>query len=250
MTSPREAAARRGLFGERDFRWRGGEVSRIEGFSDAVFAFAVTLLVVALEVPHDFSELLAGMASFVVFGVCFVLLIFFWYGHYIFFRRYGLQDVYIVCLNAVLLFVVLFYIYPMKFLAAMLAWQALGIVPPGTHATEGMGISWQQVGSLMVLYSAGYLTVMLLFALLYWHAWRRRALLELDPLETLITRSTLQGWLLQAGVAALSIVIALSVPSGSAHWAGWAYMLMGPVMGLHGVRHGRAVERLRARPTS
>jgi len=30
--------------GEEDFRWRGEDVSRIEGFSDAVFAFAVTLL--------------------------------------------------------------------------------------------------------------------------------------------------------------------------------------------------------------
>jgi hypothetical protein len=42
------------------FRWRGGEISRIEGFSDAVFAFAVTLLVVSLEVPETFSELLTS----------------------------------------------------------------------------------------------------------------------------------------------------------------------------------------------
>jgi hypothetical protein len=38
-------------FGEKNgFRWRGaGEIARIEGFTDAVFAFAVTLLVVSLE---------------------------------------------------------------------------------------------------------------------------------------------------------------------------------------------------------
>ena len=33
----------------------GREVSRIEGFSDAVFGFALTLLVVSLEVPDNFE---------------------------------------------------------------------------------------------------------------------------------------------------------------------------------------------------
>jgi hypothetical protein len=45
---------------EPHFRWRGGEITRLEGFTDAVFAFAVTLLVVSLEVPHMFEELLAA----------------------------------------------------------------------------------------------------------------------------------------------------------------------------------------------
>ena len=39
---------------------RGREVSRIEGFSDAVFGFALTLLVVSLEVPESFADLVGG----------------------------------------------------------------------------------------------------------------------------------------------------------------------------------------------
>ena len=49
----------RSLREEKNFRWRGGEVSRIEGLSDAVFALSLTLLVVALEVPRTSDELSA-----------------------------------------------------------------------------------------------------------------------------------------------------------------------------------------------
>lgn len=58
---------------ERHFRWRGREVSRLEGFSDAVFAFAVTLLIVALEVPHTYDGLMDAIHGFPAFIACFAL---------------------------------------------------------------------------------------------------------------------------------------------------------------------------------
>ena len=105
--------------GEEDFRWRGEDVSRIEGFSDAVFAFAVTLLVVSLEVPKTFDELLATMRGFFAFAICFALLLAVWYDHYKFFRRYGLMDTPTRWLNSALLFLMLLYVYPLKFLFTM-----------------------------------------------------------------------------------------------------------------------------------
>src|SRR5712691_4462845 len=103
-----------------EFRWRSHDISRIEGLSDAVFAFAVTLLVVSLEVPKTFTELAAAMRGFGAFAISFTLLFMIWFNQYKFFRRYGLQDTISVCLNAVLLFVVLFYVYPLKFLFSYL----------------------------------------------------------------------------------------------------------------------------------
>src|ERR1700733_16327564 len=96
--------------------WRSHEPSRLETFSDAVFAFAVTLIIVSLEVPKSFDELFETMKGFVSFGVCFALLFLIWNNQNIFFRRYGMVDAYITFLNGVLLFLVLIYTYPLKFL--------------------------------------------------------------------------------------------------------------------------------------
>src|SRR5436309_694365 len=111
---------------EPHFRWRGGEITRLEGFTDAVFAFAITLLIVSLEVPRTFDELVTVMQGFLAFLLTFAVLVLVWFQHYRFFRRYGLQDTPTVVLNAALLFVVLFYVYPLKFLYTWLVSRILG----------------------------------------------------------------------------------------------------------------------------
>ena len=88
-----------GFGADQAFRWRGGEISRLEGLSDAVFAFAVTLLVVSLEVPETFDELLHVLRGFFAFAVCFAILFWVWYDHYRFFRRYGLVSIALVAVG-------------------------------------------------------------------------------------------------------------------------------------------------------
>src|SRR6476646_6662702 len=92
------------------------EITRLEAFSDAVFAFALTLLVVSLEVPHTYAELMHLIRGFLPFACCFALLVWIWYAHSAFFSRYALHDRVTTVLNAVLLFVVLFYVYRLKYL--------------------------------------------------------------------------------------------------------------------------------------
>src|SRR5579872_7232018 len=106
---------------DKNFRLRGAEVSRVESFSDAVFGFAVTLVVVSLKVPTNFTKLRSTLINgYFSFAICFVMIIGIWYGHYKFFRRYGLEDAFTIFLNMVMLFVVLIYIYPLKFLFNLL----------------------------------------------------------------------------------------------------------------------------------
>jgi uncharacterized membrane protein len=55
----------------------GHEVTRIEAFSDAVFAFAATL-VVSLEMPRTYPELTANLRGFIAFGLSFTMLVLIW----------------------------------------------------------------------------------------------------------------------------------------------------------------------------
>ncbi len=232
-------AAAKEIGAERDFRWRGAEISRVEGLSDAVFAFAVTLLVVSLEVPRTFNDLLVTMRGFAAFAICFALLMQVWYAHYRFFRRYGLQDRATVALNALLLFLVLFYVYPLKFLFTLLVDQMLGVTRTGT-------IREAQVPLLMAIYGAGFLAVQLVFALLYAHAYRQRGALALDAREVAVTRGSLRATGMSMGVGLLSIALAARGGPEAGAWAGWTYLLLGPAQVINGVLTGRQVRRLRA----
>lgn len=71
-----------------------------------MFGFALTFLVISLEVPKRFVELQVRMQGFVGFAVCFVMLMLVWHTQYIYFRRYALDDRVSFLLKAALLFVV------------------------------------------------------------------------------------------------------------------------------------------------
>lgn len=236
----REQIQKTGLGEQQGFRWRGGEVSRIEGFSDAVFAFAVTLLVVSLEVPRNFEELLGTMRGFLAFGICFTFLVWIWYEHYIFFRRYGLQDGFTIVLNAILLFVVLFYIYPLKFLFTALVALFFNLVPPG----GAIEIKANLAPKLMIIYSLGFLAIFVIYLLLYLHAYRKRAALELNAIELVYARSDIYAALINIGVALLSILLASSGGERSSFWAGVIYAINGPLHTIRGVAMGKRIEKL------
>jgi uncharacterized membrane protein len=214
------------------FRLRGAEVTRVEGFSDCVLGFALTLLVVSLEVPATFDEMLRALAGFAAFGVCFIFLIYIWYSHYRFFRRYGLQDSTTIFLNAALLFVVVLFVYPLKFLFSNI------VVRPAENGA--VPIRPDQVPQLFVLYGLGFAAVFIIFILMYANAYRHRSALELTPAETFDTLNSILGNAVFVVVPLISIGIALLVSSDNIALAGWVYFLIpvlktiqGTVMGAH-----------------
>jgi uncharacterized membrane protein len=231
---------------QEGFRLRGRQMSRIGAFSDVVFGFALTLLVVSLEVPKNFAELHETLRGFVPFAICFAMLLTLWYAHYVFFRRYGLDDRATVLLNSLLLFVVLFYVYPLKFLFSTLFNQAGRREEPGVFATAS------QVTELMVLYAVGFAAVYFLLAALYANAWRQREALALDGLERLLTISSIVDALGLAAIGLLACFASLLLPAGWSGFSGYLYFLIAPWKTLNGMyfgRKARALRKLVAAPT-
>jgi hypothetical protein len=214
------------------------EITRVEAFSDAVFAFAATLLVVALEVPKTYPELMENLEGFLAFGLSFAMLILIWAAHHGFYRRYGAEDSGTIVLNSILLFVVLFYVYPLKFLATTLVAGVTGL--GGESTSEGMGIAtMDDLGHLFAVYGAGFAAVFLCLSLMYARVARRGTAIGLDALGLFDARALARHYAIFVGVALLSVTLAETGIGLRWGLPGFIYSLIGPLCGIHGARNGR-----------
>ena len=214
------------------FRIRAREVSRVEAFSDVVFGFALTLIVVSVEVPQSYDELMKVMRGLPAFAICFATLVWIWYEHHKFFQRYDLKDGVTIVYNAVLLFLVLFYTYPLKFIFALAT---------GTISRGGNG------ANLFAIYGIGFIGIFTLLFLMYQRALRRREALRLNEFEVHDTVTSLQMYGAYVAIGVLSIVTAQVIPPRLLGLAGWCYFLLGPVSAVIGYRRGSARQALQSR---
>jgi hypothetical protein len=213
---------------------RRHEVTRLEGLSDAVFAVALTLLVVSLEVPKTMAGLTELMRGFLPGALMFGMVCWIWHLHNVFFRRYGLTDALTVAINFALLFVVLFYVYPLKFVTTGGLGPAVGMhdVP---LITDGR--------TTMLLYSAGIGAIFFTFLLLYLRAWNKRDVLALDAAERVTLRYAALSFALCTVLSICSIGLVL-IGGNLAGISGLIYFLIGPIHMFTGARERRALNAL------
>jgi uncharacterized membrane protein len=221
------------------FKQRGHEVQRIETFSDAVFAFAVTLLIVSLEVPKSFDELMISIRGFYAFAISFLLLTLIWYEQHAFFRRFGLADTPTIALNIALNFVVLFYVYPLKFLFTYsFRDQIYGNSALKPVIKEGQG------PALMMIYGIGFMCIYFLLFAMYFHALQKKGELQLTRLEEYDTRTKMFANLIFMAIGLLSITMAYLSSGAVGDYAGMVYLLIFPVITLFYTYRGRKKRRL------
>lgn len=231
----------------KEFRYRGTEPGRLENFSDACFALAITLLLISTSPPTTFEQVRRFVWELIPFTLCIVLLMLIWHEHFVFYFRYGLRNGPIIVLNSMFLIITLFYVYPLKFLTRTILLPLTYLSGETVMFKELAGmIRNQEWGALMMIYGFGGATVFIILALMYRHALKKRIELELNEIEVFDTRVKIHMNLFLASVPLLSAIVA-TILNGSpwaAAIAGPLYFLYTPVMFIFGYRMDKKRQKL------
>src|SRR5467141_343840 len=221
------------------FRLRGMQMTRLETFIDAAFAFAISMLVIAAQqIPDNIQTLLAAFKNVPTFVCSIAVLGIFWRGHWLWSRRYGLEDGVSILISWAMIVTILIFIYPLKAIFGAM-WNLLssGQVgqPFSLHTTES------QARTIFAIYALGLIAISAEVLLLYLRAWRLREPLRLNSLEKLITRGELTGWSIPVGFGIVSLILALTLPAEEIQWSGWVYFSMIILVPLHDFFHRRGL---------
>lgn len=232
------------------FRYRGKNQTRVEAFTDAAFALGITLIVLSSSVPHTFQELWLSIRDIIPFGLCVILVMIIWYQHYLYFIKYGLQDQTVIALNTILIFLILVYVYPLKFLTRFLFELCMALFSQNfsyLNTIFGNNSDSSDMKYLMVLYGAGAAFIFFVLAMMYRYALKRKEELDLSKYEIFVTITSLKQNLLMSSVPVLSVLLAL-IDFGSNvvnhSIAGFIYFLYPPVMIINGYRRERKRKQL------
>jgi uncharacterized membrane protein len=173
--------------------------NRLESFSDAVIAVAITLLVLNIEVPppgagrslghelvHQWPTYAAYVTSFITIGII-------WINHHAMISRLGRADHTILILNLLLLL-------------------SIGVLPFGTRLVATYLREGQGQNLAAAIYAGLFLLMSIAFSTLNWHILFRKAHLLSEPLD-----DTRRRQILSRGVAGLiPYTIATAVAAFSA----------------------------------
>lgn len=217
---------------EDGFFQRGAEVTRIEAFVDAAFAFAITLMVISIDqIPDSIDALERALKAIPSYAASFLLIALFWRGHADWSRRYGLDDRRSQRLSLLLVFLVLIFIYPLRMVFdALFSWVSSGWLPAKFSLS-----SLSDLRLMFAVFALAFGSMGLVSSLLYVHAWRLRDRIGLDALERDLTRHAMLRWAMVPLFSLISLALTLWLPiiPGLA----WSAALPGCIFfGLHGVQ--------------
>ena len=203
---------------------------RLDNFTDAAFAFAVSLLVIGgAGAPSEFDALVGALGDIPAFAFGFAVVVMFWLGHVRWRQLRGEGDMPSILLTLLLVFLTLIYIQPLRGMAA-----ATGLWFTG----QGGGFEGSLAG-LFAVYGTGFVAMSLTMAALFREALR-------NPRLDLEGRAGARGeaiiWLILAATGILSILLSTT---RYGVWAAMVYPTLPITIGLFSWRYDWTGQRLK-----
>ncbi len=211
------------------FRLRGTNITRLETFTDAAFAFAVTMLVIAGDsVPSNYDALMNSLKDIPAFAAGIAMILNIWSGHLQWSRRYGLEDGISIMLSGMLILSILIFVYPLKLVfAGMFAYYTGGALMSEFVITNG-----EDFTGLFIFYGLGFAITCLIVAGLFFYALTQKNALRLNHKETFETKVSMQLWFMVALPPFVSAILAWLLSPHLGIWSGfvyWSYLIIMPV---------------------
>ncbi|HET8592733.1 MAG TPA: TMEM175 family protein [Solirubrobacterales bacterium] len=180
------------------------EFARIVAFSDGVFAIAITLLVLALQIPQGVSDLPQALKDqlpdFFAFALSFAVLARIWYFHHRFFGALSRYDHVLININFLYL--------------------ALVTLVPFTSQVIG---DYGEHSEAAILYAVNMSALGAIGAMMVRYTFRH-GLIDLEDAEALGVRRGAAGWLV---AAAFAISIPIALIGANAAELSWFVLLVG-----------------------
>jgi len=176
----------------------GLSTARMEAFSDSIFAFAITLLVLNITIPeltrtqaldgHLLTSLIQEWPKFLSYVMSFAIIGIFWVGHTIMFHYIKRSDRTLLWLNALLLMFIGFMPFPTNLL--------------GKYAPEMTSV---------ILYGATLMLAGIFFTSIWYYATKDRLLVD-KSLSDIIVKKGMMVVITAPITYALAILLALINP--------------------------------------
>jgi uncharacterized membrane protein len=244
----RESLGKHYIGMNKEFRFRGEEPGRLENLSDGVFALAITLLLISTSAPNSFEQIKRFVWELLPFSACIVLIVLIWHEHFVFYYRYGLRNTTVIVWNTLFLIIVLFYVYPLKFLCKFLLFMVLGKLFNEQQLLIEVSqmLNRQSTSDLMIIYGVGAAGIFLVLMFMYRYALKNTHLLALNKIEEFDTRTSMNSNLMMSAVPLLSVSLAMIFRNhGSVGYiAGFTYFLYTPIMTIFHYRISKRRKRL------
>jgi uncharacterized membrane protein len=211
-------------------RLRHREPTRLDALIDAIFAFAITLLILWNDrLPNSIASLVALFGSIPSFAVSFGLIVLFWWQQVRWSRRHRVDDRFTTVVSLALVFVVLIYVFPLRIMfSVFFNWITGGFLPTPFRGD----VSQDALAFLFITYGAAFALMSACICALYWRAWSTRMDHEptADSAAGAAVGAAIHAFFVAVALASVLLTVCLLAAHVTEGWifsiAGWLYFLL------------------------